>query len=80
MSAGTSAAPRFTKGQQVHFVGGTGAVKNYQFGPGYITYLVEMEMGPEPEVGRIGQETTICLFESDLKSIEDKLGSSRAIA
>jgi hypothetical protein len=40
MSAGTSAGPRFTKGQQVHFVGGTGAVKNYQFGPGYITYLV----------------------------------------
>jgi hypothetical protein len=43
------------------------AVKNYQFKPGYVTYLVEMEMGPEPEMGRIGQETTVCLFESDLK-------------
>ncbi len=75
MSAGTLKAPQFSKGQRVHFVGGTGAIKNYQFGPGYVTYLIEMEMGPEPEMGRIGAETTICLFESDLKSVEDKLGS-----
>jgi hypothetical protein len=80
MSGATFSAPRFSKGQLVHFVGGTGAIKNYQFGSGYVTYWVEMEMGPEPEMGRIGQETTICLFETDLKSIEDKAGSARAIA
>ncbi len=80
MSAGILKAPRFSKGQRVHFVGGTGAIKNYQFGSGYVTYLVEMEMGPEPEMGRIGAETTICLFESDLRSVEDKLVSQRAIA
>ncbi len=77
MSASTLPSPRFAKGQRVHFVGGTGAIKNYQFGSGYVTYLVEMEMGPEPETGRIGAETTICLFESDLKSAEDKFESPK---
>jgi hypothetical protein len=29
-------------------------------------YRVEMELGPEPEMGRIGSETTVLLYESDI--------------
>jgi hypothetical protein len=61
MNAGTVKAPRFHQGQRVHFVGGTGAVKNYQFGPGYITYQVEMEMGPEKWVVLVRRQRFVYL-------------------
>jgi hypothetical protein len=59
-------SPQFQDSQKVNFVGGTGVVKDYKSDSGSWTYLVEMEMGPLPDMGRIGYETTIWLFESDL--------------
>ncbi len=63
--------PRFNKEQIVGFIGGIGIVKTYQLEAGNWTYLVEMEMGPLPKMGRIGPETTIWLTEADLFGLEE---------
>ncbi|MBD2460315.1 hypothetical protein H6G89_04590 [Oscillatoria sp. FACHB-1407] len=65
----TATAPRFCRDQAVRFLGGEGTIKSYQSDAGHWTYLVEMPMGPEPEMGRIGYETTITLLESDLEAL-----------
>lgn len=57
---------QFRKGEKVQFLGGVGTVKNFQLEAGSWTYAVEMAMGPEPEMGRIGYETTVLLDEADL--------------
>lgn len=66
MATGLLATPRFRRGQIAYFIGGKGVIKNYQPESGSWAYVIEMEMGPEPEIGRIGSETTVCLFETDL--------------
>jgi hypothetical protein len=59
--------PRFRQGQTVQFVGGSGTIQDYRCESGTWTYLVEMLLGPEPEMGRIGSETTIVLYETDIR-------------
>ncbi|MEP0913266.1 hypothetical protein NDI45_20350 [Leptolyngbya sp. GB1-A1] len=66
MSATIAMVPRFRKGQTVSFIGGSGTIKSYYLEAGNWFYLVEMEMGPEPAMGRIGAETTVLLSQSDL--------------
>jgi hypothetical protein len=66
MAASITEVPRFRKGEKVEFVGGVGTIKSYQVEAGTWTYTVEMAMGPEPEMGRIGAETTVLLNEFDL--------------
>ena len=66
MAATITKVPQFRKGERVRFVGGVGTINNYQLEAGNWTYAVEMDMGPEPEMGRIGYETTILLNEVDL--------------
>ncbi|MBW4505982.1 MAG: hypothetical protein KME64_05680 [Scytonematopsis contorta HA4267-MV1] len=61
------ASPKFQKGQVVEFIGGVGSVVNYRHSSGNWSYFVKMEMGLEPEFGRIGAETTVLLFETDIK-------------
>lgn len=61
--------PRFNTNQIVHFVGGIGTIKKLQPSSGTWTYAVEMEMGPLPEMGRVGFETTILLQESDIQGV-----------
>jgi hypothetical protein len=39
-----------------------------------------MEMEPEPEIGRVGYETTISLFWTDLISLKDDLSYALTIA
>ncbi|MCC5604721.1 hypothetical protein [Nostoc favosum] len=39
---------------------------------GYWSYLIEMEMGSEPETGIIGYETAILLFETDIILPQDE--------
>jgi hypothetical protein len=63
------AAPRFSTNQTVRFLGGCGTIKDYRSDSGTWTYAVEMEMGPEPDVGRIGLETTVLLHESDIQDM-----------
>lgn len=61
--------PKFNTNQIVHFVGGIGTIKNLRPSSGTWTYAVEMEMGPLPEMGRVGFETTILLQESDIQGV-----------
>ncbi|MEH1925449.1 hypothetical protein [Nostoc sp.] len=60
------ARPKFCKGQKVEFIGGLGTIIQCHPNSGYWSDLVEMEMGSEPDIGRIGYETTILLFETDI--------------
>ncbi len=69
MVYGSVAIPQYRCGQPAYFVGGKGIIKTYQQESGRWTYVVEMEMGPEPESGRIGYETTVCLFETELIAV-----------
>ncbi|MEH2080626.1 MAG: hypothetical protein V7K89_11640 [Nostoc sp.] len=69
MSASVLPISKFCKGEIVSFLGGEGVIKNYRFESGSWEYLVEMPMGPEPEMGRVGYETTIWLPEVDISSL-----------
>jgi hypothetical protein len=66
MKTSISIKPRFNREQQVSFLGGCGTIKNYQPESGTWLYLIEMQMGPEPDMGRVGNETRIVLPEADL--------------
>jgi hypothetical protein len=66
MKVSTSITPRFGREQKVSFLGGCGTIKNYQSESGMWLYLIEMQMGPEPDIGRIGNETRIILPETDI--------------
>ncbi|MBE9019058.1 MAG: hypothetical protein CLLPBCKN_000859 [Chroococcidiopsis cubana SAG 39.79] len=61
--------PRFRKRQMVRFIGGIGTIENCRASAGAWLYMVEMAQGPEPEMGRIGPETTIVLYEADLQAV-----------
>jgi len=63
--------PKFSPDQFVRFIGGQGKVREFHADSGNWTYLVEMEMGEEPEIGRIGFETMILLPETDLNALEE---------
>ncbi|WP_138497430.1 hypothetical protein [Nostoc sp. PA-18-2419] len=69
MSASVLPIPKFCNGQTVSFIGGEGIIKNYRFKSGSWEYLVEMPMGPEPQMGRVGYETMIWLSEVDIYSL-----------
>ncbi len=59
--------PKYHKNQEVSFVGGKGKVLNCHQDAGRWTYFVKMEMGPEPEMGRVGPETTVLLYETEIE-------------
>lgn len=61
--------PKFRQNQQVCFVGGTGTIKTYLSDAGCWAYEIEMELGPEPDMGRVGPETTIVLYEADIQGL-----------
>ncbi len=69
MTINVLALPRFLKSQVVCFVGGVGTVKSYQPDSNTWSYAIEMDMGPEPDFGRVGSETTILLLEADVQSV-----------
>lgn len=66
MVAAMLATPRYQKGQQVNFLGGSGTIASFQPESGSWVYLIEMAMGPEPAMGRVGSETRVLLWEADL--------------
>lgn len=45
--------PKFCKRQKVEFIGGLGTIIQDCLNSGYWSYLVEMEMGSEPEMGKL---------------------------
>lgn len=63
--------PRFSKNQMVCFVGGVGTIRSCRPESGTWTYVVEMELGPEPDMGRVGSETTILLLEADIHEVRN---------
>lgn len=75
-----TSAPQFRQGQCVRFIGGAGTVRSFRPDSGSWTYQVEMEMGPEPAIGRIGYETTVVLAEADMTIADRRRSQSRAIA
>jgi hypothetical protein len=58
--------PTFYNNQRVKFIGGVGIVRRFQYEFGSWDYLVEMEMGQEPDFGRVGAETMVILKETEL--------------
>lgn len=79
MAATIATVPRYCRGQRVNFIGGSGTIKGYRPEACNWFYLVEMEMGPEPEMGRIGDETTIMLNQFDLMLQENTHFSEFAV-
>lgn len=61
--------PKFRQEQMVCFLGVIGTIRSYHLESGTWAYAVEMALGPEPDVGRVGSETTILLHEADLKAV-----------
>ena len=70
--------PKFHRHQKVRFVGGTGKIKSIQQQAICWTYNIEMNMGVEPDFGRVGAETTIVLEEQDISQVEMKVVLSQA--
>lgn len=60
--------PRFNKDAMVRFAGAVGRIKSYRPNLSTWIYAVEMEMGAEPDFGRVGAETTLLLDEADLEA------------
>lgn len=65
-TANVMTRPKFSKGQMVCFVGGVGTIRSCRSESNTWTYIVEMELGPEPDMGRVGSETRILLLEPDI--------------
>lgn len=61
--------PKFCHTQHVRFVGGEGFIKSFKYESETWTYIIEMTLGPEPNFGRIGGETTVLLHETDLHAV-----------
>jgi hypothetical protein len=80
MVSSVMSIPKFHRGQYVCFAGGEGTVKHCKFEAGTWAYQVEMEMGLEPDFGRVGYETTIVLTEAELEPLENNQFSYLAIA
>ena len=69
MTVATANAPNFCRNQRVRFIGVEGTVKSYRSEADTWIYLIKMSMGPEPDFGRVGEETTIVLLESELRAV-----------
>ncbi|MBV9386137.1 MAG: hypothetical protein JOZ78_06890 [Chroococcidiopsidaceae cyanobacterium CP_BM_ER_R8_30] len=80
MAAIITKVPQFRRGEKVRFVGGFCTIKSYQLEADSWIYAVEMAMGPEPTMGRIGYETTVLLDETDLTLQTATLSSRLAIS
>lgn len=60
---------QFSQNQQVSFIGGMGKIKSCRFDGRQWICTIEMELAPEPDIGRIGSETTILMHETDLVAV-----------
>ncbi len=65
----TLARPKFSKEQRVCFIGGVGAITSCRAESGTWTYTIDMDMGAEPDLGRVGSETTILLQEAEIHKV-----------
>ncbi len=63
----TSTSLSSSKNQLVCFIGGVGKILRYRPESSKWNYTVEMEMGPEPPMGRVGAETRLLLYEEEIQ-------------
>ena len=68
--------PKFRQEQVVCFQGGTGRIDSYYWESGIWVYIVEMALGPEPDTGRVGSETTIVLHEEEVQAVINERSTS----
>ena len=61
-----STSPKFCPHQQVHFLGGNGTIRFFHPDGNNWLYGVEMPLGTEPDLGRIGHETVVLIPETEL--------------
>ena len=66
----TQEQPKFCPFQQVYFLGGMGKIVSRFTEAGKWMYAIEMPLGKEPEIGRIGSETIILMQENEIKQLE----------
>lgn len=66
MNTNLRTQPKWGNELRVRFLGGVGEIKSFRPESNTWTYAVEMEMGSEPDFGRIDAETTILLYEEDI--------------
>ncbi len=69
MKTNFQTTPKWGKDLMVRFIGGVGRIKSSRPDSKNWTYAVEMEMGAEPDFGRVGAETTIILYEEDILEV-----------
>ncbi len=69
MTTNLMTKPRYAKEQIVCFVGGAGTILSCRPDSDTWIYVVEMELGPEPDMGRVGSETTVLLDEADIQGV-----------
>ena len=79
MVASATSTPKFCRGQSVCFTGGQGIIQGCQPEAGTWAYQIEMEMGLEPDFGRVGYETRVVLAEAELESLQGVVGHCRAL-
>jgi hypothetical protein len=65
----TKTHPKWGNDLMVRFLGGVGKIKSFRPESNSWSYAVEMDMGPEPDFGRVGAETTIILYEEDILGV-----------
>jgi hypothetical protein len=61
--------PKWGNELNVRFIGGEGKITSFRPESNTWAYAVEMEMGAEPDFGRIGAQTTILLHEDDILGV-----------
>lgn len=66
----TQTKPKFRPFQQVYFLGGMGKIMYCFADAGKWMYGVEMPLGKEPHIGRIGSETIILMQENEIHAIK----------
>ena len=62
-------APKFTKNQQVYFIGGVKIILGCKLYSSTWNYILEMEMGSKETMGRVGIETRLMLHEEDTQEV-----------
>ena len=63
--------PKFGSHQRVKFIADEGVVKKLQHQSASWNYVIEieMEMGIEPDFGRVGAETVVVLDEAEIDTV-----------
>lgn len=58
------------------FQDGTARIDSYYWESGIWAYIVEMALGPEPDTGKAGSETTIILYKEEIQAVINERSTS----